>query len=54
MEVKAVEIKKGLKIFCEGQKHCLQLEQELIDKGFVTKSGCDEARMWSIYIVDTP
>ena len=54
MEVRAVEIKKGLKIFCEGKKHCLQLEQELNDRGFVTRSGCNEARMWSVYIVDTP
>ena len=53
MEVKAIEIKKGLKIFCEGEKQCLQLEQELNDRGFVTRSGCNEVGMRSIYIVDT-
>lgn len=54
MEIRAVEIRKGSNIFCEGQKHCIQLEQELNDKGFITRSGCNEAGMWSIYIVDTP
>ena len=54
MEVKAIEIKEGSKIFCEGQTHCLKLEKELNNKGFVTRIGCDEAGMWSVYIVDVP
>ena len=52
MGVNSVKIEKGLKIFCEGQIHCLQLEKELNDKGFVTRIGCNEAGMWSVYIVD--
>lgn len=47
----AQKIKAGSKIFCEGQRACLKLEEELNNKGIETRVGCNEAGMWSIYKV---
>lgn len=50
----AQEIKAGSKIFCEGQRACLKLEEELNNKGIETRVGCNEAGMWSIYVISVP
>ena len=50
----AKEITAGSKIFCEGQRACLKLEEELNSKGIETRVGCNEAGMWSVYIISVP
>lgn len=47
-------IKVGSQIFCEGQRACLKIEEELNCKGIVTKIGCDETGMWSVFIESVP
>lgn len=47
-------IQVGSKIFCEGQRACLKLEEELKSKGIKAKIGCNEAGMWSVYIESVP
>lgn len=51
---KAQEIKTGSKIFCEGQRACLKLEEKLNKKGIETRVECDEAGMWSVYVISVP
>lgn len=48
------KLKVGSKIFCEGQRACLEIEEELNCKGIETKIGCDEAGMWSVFIESVP
>lgn len=48
------EIKAGSKIFCEGQRSCLKLEEELNSKGIETRVGYNEVGMWSVYIISVP
>lgn len=50
----AQEIKVGSKIFCEGQRSCLKLEEELNNKGIETRVGCNEVGMWSVYVISVP
>ena len=50
----AQEIKGDSKIFCEGQRSCLKLEEELNNKGIETRVECDEAGMWSVYVISVP
>lgn len=50
----AQKIKAGSKIFCEGQHACLKLEEELNNKGIETRVGCNEAGMWSVYVISVP
>lgn len=50
----AQEIKAGSKIFCEGQRSCLKLEEELNRKGIETRVGCNETGMWSVYVISVP
>ena len=52
--VRVQPIQAGSKIFCEGQRACLKLEEELKGKGIKTKVGCNEAGMWSICIESVP
>lgn len=47
-------IKPGQKIFCEGERACLKIEQELNKKGIATRIGCNEGNMWSVYIESVP
>lgn len=39
------KLKTGSQIYCEGQRVCLKIEEELNSKGIETKIGCDEAGM---------
>ena len=48
------QIQAGNKIFCEGQSSCLKLEEELNNRGIETRVGCNEAGMWSVYIISVP
>lgn len=48
------ELKVGSQIFCEGQRVCLEIEEELNCKGIETKIGCDESEMWGVYIESVP
>lgn len=50
MEVIVSEINLGDKIYCEGMRHALKVEEELNKKGWKTRVGCNEAEMWSIYL----
>ena len=50
----AKEIKAGSKIFCEGQRACLKLEEELNIKGIETRVKCNEVGMWSVYVISVP
>lgn len=52
--IKARQIQVGSKIFCEGQRACLKIDEKLNSKGFETRIGCDEAGMWSICIESVP
>lgn len=52
--VKVQPIQVGSKIFCEGQRACLKLEEELNNKGIKTRVGCNEAGMWSVFIESVP
>ena len=52
--VKAIHIQEGLKIYCEGQRSCLNLETQLNKLGIKTRVGCNEVGMWSIYIISVP
>lgn len=52
--VRAFRISKGCKIYFEGQKACLKMEGKLNELGIETRVGCNEAGMWSIYIVSVP
>lgn len=47
-------IQIGDKIFCEGQRNCLKLEEELSSKGFKTKTNCNEYGMWNVIIETIP
>ena len=48
------KLKAGSQIYCEGQRACLKIEEELNSKGIETKIGCDETDMWSVYIESVP
>lgn len=50
MEVSVIEINVGDKIYCEGMKHALKVEEELNKKGWKTRVGCNKAGMWSVYL----
>lgn len=50
MEVIVSEINPGDKIYCEGMRHALKVEEELNKKGWKTMVGCNEAGMWSVYL----
>ena len=50
----AILIHLGLKIFCEGERTCLKLEEELITKGIKVRIGCNECNMWSVYVISVP
>ena len=50
MEAIAREINPGDKIYCEGVRHALKVEEELNKKGWKTRVGCNEAGMWSVYL----
>ena len=52
--VKVQLIQAGSKIFCEGQRACFKLEEELNNKGIKTRVGCSEAGMWSVFIESVP
>lgn len=53
-KVRVQQIQAGSKIFCEGQRACLKLEEELNNKGIETRVGCNEAGMWSVYVISVP
>ena len=50
----AILIHPGLKIFCEGERACLKLEEELSKKGIRIRIGCNEYNMWSVYVISVP
>lgn len=47
-------IREGCKIYLEGQRACLNMEKKLNEVGVETRVGCNEAGMWSIYIISVP
>jgi hypothetical protein len=53
-EVYATKIESGSKVYCEGQKHAYKLKEKLKKLNIETRVGCNEAGMWSIYIVNVP
>ena len=53
-KVFSFKMKSGTKIYCEGQKHAYKLEEELNKLNIETRIGCDEAGMWSVYVVNCP
>lgn len=52
--VPAFHIREGCKIYLEGQRACLEMEKKLNEVGIQTRVGCNEANMWSIYIISVP
>lgn len=52
--IKVQPIQVGSRIFCEGQRSCLKLEEELNSKGIKTKIENNEAGMWSVFIESVP
>lgn len=52
--IKVQSIQVGSRIFCEGQRVCLKLEEELNSKGIKTKIENNEANMWSVLIKSVP
>ena len=53
-KVNSFRIETGTKIYCEGQKHAYKLEEGLKKVGVETRTGCNEAGAWSVYIVNCP
>lgn len=53
-KVYTFRIETGTKIYCEGQKHAYKLEEGLNKLNIETRIGCDEAGMWSVYVVNCP
>jgi hypothetical protein len=53
-KVYAFKIETGTKIYCEGQKHAYKLEEGLNKLNIEARVGCNEAGMWSVYIVSVP
>ena len=52
--VRVAKIVKWCKIYCNSRQQCIELDKELIALGFQTRVGCNEARTWSIYIIEEP
>ncbi len=52
--IKTQPIQVGSKIFCEGQRACFKLEEELNNKGIKTRVNCNEVGMWSVFIESVP
>ena len=52
--VRVVRIQEGLKVYCDGQISCLNLEKELNKLGIKTRVGCNVVGTWSIYIISVP
>lgn len=52
--VPAYHIHEGCKIYLEGQKACLKMEEKLNKVGIETRVGCNLAGMWSIYVISVP
>lgn len=49
-----IEIQPGIKIFCEGQIAALKIEEGLNRRGIETQTNCNEAGIWSVFIVSVP
>ena len=47
-------ITTGSKIYCINKQYCLNINNELVEHGFKTRIGCNEAGTWSIYIIKAP
>lgn len=52
--IKVQTIQVGGRIFCEGQRSCLKLEEKLNSKGIKTKIENNEAGLWSVFIESVP
>lgn len=52
--VRASLITTGSKIYCINKQYCLNINNELVEHGFKTRIGCNEAGTWSIYIIKAP
>ena len=52
--VRVVCIAEGLKIYLKDKLACLDMQDKLQVLGIKTRMGCNEANMWSLYVISVP
>lgn len=52
--INGTQVQPGDKLFFEGKRSCLKMQEKLNNSGIETRIVCDEGNKWYVYIISVP